>query len=110
MYRVFDLFRTGLGSGTENDSGSTYLRQKVDRHGKKRQHFAGYGLDLVNYDHTAAQGVKPPDVCGFTGKQGVQQLHKSRDNDRGFPGFSQELPFIQLLTVFLSPNQIGVVL
>ena len=71
MYGVFNLFCTRLGGRAEDDRGSADLRQEIDRQRKQRQHFTGNGLDLINDDDTAAQGVKPPDGRGFAGEQGI---------------------------------------
>lgn len=101
---------TGLGGGTENHRGPADLRQKVYRQGEQRQHLAGNGLNLVNDNDAATQGMKPSDGCGLSGGQSVQQLNQGGDDDGGLPGFRQKFPFIQLMTIFCCLYQVGVML
>ena len=111
LHGVDRLLQTGLGSGAEYDGGAADVGEKVHGQIEQRQHPGRYGLNFVDDQDAAAQGLEAADTGGPAVKEGVQQLDQGGDNDRRIPVFGHQFLGVQLVCICLRfwPDDVGVV-
>ena len=104
------LLQGRLGRGAQNHRSVHDSRQPVHRHVEQRQHIPGNRLHFIDDQNAVLQGTHPADARGLSGKQRVQQLHQSRNQNRAVPIFQKQFIGVQFVFLRRFPNHIGMVL